>query len=77
MRWFALLMLMGCKEDCVEMCQRIDSWLNECGYKWDKTFEDEEWTSIDDCYDEYADAGGKQNKTCVTRAKDYDKMECY
>ena len=77
MRWIALLTLMGCKEDCVEMCQRIDNWLNECGYTWEKTFEKDDWTSIDDCYDEYADATGKQNKTCTQNAKKYNKKECY
>ena len=68
-----LLFLTGCKDDCVEMCQRIENWLNTCGNTWEKTFEEEEWTSIDDCYDEYAESEGQDEKTCANEARDYDK----
>ena len=67
------LFLTGCKDDCVEMCQRVENWLNTCGNTWEITFEDEGWTSIEDCYDEYADATAKDNKSCATDAREYDR----
>lgn len=68
-----LLFLTGCKNDCVDMCQRIENWLNTCGNTWEKTFEDEGWTSINDCYDEYADADGNKSNTCSSEARKYDR----
>ena len=72
-----LVLLTGCKDDCVQMCQRIDNWLTECGYSWESTFEDEAWTSIDDCYDHYAEAGTQKEKVCFRRAHEWDLKECY
>ena len=72
-----LLMLTGCKDDCVQMCQRIDNWLTECGYTWESTFEEEEWTSIDDCYENYTDATSEKEKVCIRRAHEWDAKECY
>jgi len=71
------LLLFGCKEDCVQMCQRIDNWLTECGYTWESTFDEQEWSSIDDCYDDYAEAGSQKEKVCVRRAHEWDQKECY
>ncbi len=75
--FLTLLVLAGCKSDCVHMCQRIDSWLDECGYSWAVTFEQEEWSSIDDCYEDHWDANQKQEQGCKIQAADWDQKECY
>ena len=74
---FAALLLTGCKDDCVHMCQRIDGWLDECGYTWEMTFEQDDWTSIDDCYDAHWDSNQKQEQGCKIRAADWDRKDCY
>ena len=76
---FALLFLAltGCKEDCVHMCQRMETWLNECGLTWEDNFSEQDWSSIDDCYDDHAESSSKEDATCRTRAKKYDKQSCW
>ena len=69
--------LTGCKEDCVHMCQRMETWLNECGLTWDDKFSEEGWASIDDCYDDHAESSSKQDATCRTRADKFDKQRCW
>ena len=69
--------LTGCKEDCVHMCQRMETWLNECGLTWEDKFSDEGWSSIDDCYDAHVEAGSKQDATCRQRANKFDKQSCW
>jgi len=72
-----ILVLGGCKDDCVQMCQRIDNWLTECGFTWESNFEHQEWTSIDDCYDAYNDASKGKESSCIRRAHEWDLKECY
>lgn len=69
--------LTGCKEDCVHMCQKIETWLTDCGLTWEDKFGDQGLASIDDCYDDYAEADDSDDKTCRTRADDYDKKSCW
>jgi len=73
----ALLLLAGCKNDCVHMCQRIDGWLDECGYSWEVTFENEGWSSIDDCYDHHWEADQKRERGCKIQSTHWDRKDCY
>lgn len=72
-----IMFLTGCKEDCVHMCQRMETWLDECGLTWDDKFSEEGWSSIDDCYDDHAESGSKQDAKCRTRADKFDKQSCW
>ncbi len=73
----AIAMLAGCKRDCVHMCQRIDNWLDECGYSWEVSFEDEGWSSIEDCYNDHWEADQKKEQGCKIRSADWDRRDCY
>jgi hypothetical protein len=70
-------LLIGCTNPCVDMCQQIDAWLEECGTTWEVSFEDEGWESIDDCYDAHWEADKKAQRTCTRDAKEWAKKECY
>ena len=78
MRLFPLLLLLtGCKNECIHMCQRMDKWLNECGYSWDAKFQDRGWESIDDCYDDQWDVSEKTERSCAHKAQKWDRKSCY
>ena len=72
-----LLLLNGCMNECVHMCQRMDKWLDECGYSWDAKFDDEGWKSIDDCYEDYWEVEKDDERTCSKKAHKWDRKSCY
>ena len=72
-----LLSLTACKNECIHMCQRVDKWLNGCGYSWEATFEKEGWSSIDDCYDDHWEVEEATERSCQKQAKRWDREECY
>jgi hypothetical protein len=39
-------------------------YLEECGYGWSTAFEDEGWTTLDDCYDAHWTATQEEQDTC-------------
>lgn len=59
------------------MCQQYDHYLSECGYGWSTAFEDEGWTSIDDCYDAYWEASGEQQDWCAVQITETQERACY
>ena len=72
-----LLLFTACQNECVHMCQRMDRWLNECGYSWEAKFEEEGWDSIDDCYDDHWEADDSAERSCTRKAKKWDRESCY
>ena len=73
---FILLSMTACTNDCIHMCQRVDKWLNECGYSWEATFQKEGWASIDDCYDDHWEVKEEKERSCEKQAKRWDREEC-
>jgi hypothetical protein len=41
------------------------------------TFEQDGWSSIDDCYEAHWDSNQKQEQSCKIRAADWDRKDCY
>jgi hypothetical protein len=46
------------------MCQSHEMYLEDCGYGWSTAFEDEGWTTLDDCYDAHWTATQEEQDTC-------------
>ena len=63
--------------DCLDLCQQYELHLDECGYGWSTRFEDEGWTSIEDCYDSYWEASSDDETWCVTESDFVAGAECY
>jgi len=72
-----ILLVSGCKNPCVDMCQQIDAWLDECGTTWEAEYENEGWKSVDDCYDDHWEAKKSKRQTCANRANKFEKKDCY
>jgi hypothetical protein len=75
--WLALSWITACSNPCVDYCKRMEAWLDECSTTWEAEFPDEGWTSVDDCYDHYWDAGSQDQGTCSKAAKHLRNEECY
>ena len=71
------LLLTGCSNPCVDMCQKMDAWLQECGTTWEVAFENDGWEKIDDCYDSHWEADKSDRKECAQDARKWNNKECY
>ncbi len=67
----------SCGNDCVDMCQQIARWVDECGMDWEAAFPKRNWTSVEDCYDAHWDVDDKEQKTCSDDAQSWAERECY
>jgi hypothetical protein len=72
-----LLLIAGCKNPCVDMCQQIDAWLKECGTSWEAEYSEDGWKSVDDCYDAHDGARKTDEKQCTRSAKRFEDKACY
>lgn len=72
-----LIALTGCRNDCVDLCQQYEVWLDDCGYGWSTAFPDEEWQSIEDCYDTHWDADGGELDQCAQESHNAQDLSCY
>ncbi len=72
-----MLWVTGCSEPCLDLCQRYEIYLEECGYGWNTAFEEEGWTTRDDCYDPYWDAGSERQAVCQQTLDEYSNKSCY
>ena len=73
-----VLALVGCEKNaCVEMCQAYKRWIDKCSSSWEAEFPDEDWHSVDDCYDGHWDAATSQQEQCDADRKSYDTRSCY
>jgi len=75
--WLALYWITGCSNPCVDYCKRLDSWLDTCGITWEAEYPENDWTSVDDCYDHYWEASDNAQSTCSKEASRLDDKECY
>ena len=72
-----MLLLGGCSTPCIDMCQQYALYLDRCGYGWSTIFQDEGWTSIDDCYDDWWEAEEAEYGYCSTEIRHYSERSCY
>lgn len=72
-----VLLTLGCKNECLDLCQEYDLYLSECGYGWSTAFEEEGWTSIDDCYDAYWDPSEAKEEWCSAQIEATQERACY
>jgi hypothetical protein len=72
-----LLGWMGCSEPCLDLCQQYEIYLEECGYGWSTAFEDEGWTTLDDCYDDHWEADAKRQTQCKKTLVETADQACY
>jgi hypothetical protein len=73
-----VLALVGCEKNaCVEMCQAYKRWIDKCSSSWEAEFPDEDWHSVDDCYDTIG-TPRRANRTNATPSRQsYDTRSCY
>lgn len=62
---------------CLDMCQAYEVYLEDCGYGWSTAFEEQGWTTLDDCYDTYWEANEKQQETCATVVETSSDLTCF
>ncbi len=77
---YALLpvcLLAACENPCIHMCQQYERYLDRCGYGWSTVFEEEGWASIDDCYDDYWEAGEDEAGQCRRENERWSERACY
>jgi hypothetical protein len=75
---WVVLALFGCERNaCVEMCQSYKRWIDECGSSWEAQFPDEDWHSVDDCYDAHWDAAASEQEECDANRRSYERRSCY
>ena len=73
-----VLALVGCEKNaCVEMCQAYKRWIDKCSSSWEAEFPDEDWHSVDDCYDGHWEAAPSEQEQCDAERKSYDRRSCY
>jgi len=72
-----LMLLGGCSDPCIEMCQEIELYLDRCGYGWSTIFGDLGWSSIEDCYDDFWEAGPEDHPFCEDEALWFQDAACY
>ena len=73
--WLAIFS--ACEEPCLDLCQQYEAWINRCGISWETAFPDDEWETIEDCYDAYEDAGESKSSSCADEADIVAEDECY
>jgi hypothetical protein len=73
-----VLALLGCEKNaCVEMCQAYKRWIDKCGSSWEAEFPDEDWHSVDDCYDGHWEAAPNEQEQCDGERAAYERRSCY
>lgn len=73
------ILLGGCltSNDCLDMCQSYELHLEDCGYGWSTRFEDEGWTSIEDCYDAHWEPTNETESWCRDESDVAATAACY
>jgi len=72
-----LILLSGCTDPCLSLCQQYEIYLQECGYGWSTAFEEQGWKTLDDCYNDKWDATQSQQETCQDTLIEYEDKACY
>jgi len=72
-----VVLLTGCGNDCVDMCQQYARWVEACGTDWETTFPKRDWSSVEDCYDAHWDVDDDRRSSCASQAESWASKECY
>ncbi len=71
------LLLTACGNPCMDLCQRHEVYLDECGYGWPTGFAEEGWASIEDCYEDQAEASDEERDACAEELSEPEQRSCY
>lgn len=73
----ASLLGVGCERPCVEMCQTIDRWVEECGTNWVTEVGEEGWNNVEECYEDLEHPTRAEQRECRDTRQKYEERACY